>query len=195
MSLPEPEKRTSALPREERAEEPEEPAERYDGEPVSPPPDEPSSTSLGALFRALFWFLVAILGVVLVAGLIWMIRERHGDREASAAPAGAPDFTAGLTAPLSDDERFADEGRFAEAIHVLLLRAQRILARSRTLGISLTSREILRTTDLAECPRTDLAALVRAVEISRFGGGEVGHLEYQECRACYGRLESALEAG
>ena len=56
---------------------------------------------------------------------------------------------------------------------------------------SLTSREILRRPDLPAGSGTDLATLVQAVEISRFGGRPAVEAIFQSCRESYRRLVSA----
>ena len=84
---------------------------------------------------------------------------------------------------LDEIERLARAGAFAEAIHLMLLRALEALRQR--LGISwaksLTSREIARRSELAPTDRSALKMLVGAVEISRFGGQSANEQIYRAC--------------
>jgi hypothetical protein len=79
-------------------------------------------------------------------------------------------------AELDEIERLAIAGSYAEAIHLMLLRA--LEAPRRRLGTSWakspTSREIARRSELGPADRRALKMLVGAVEISRFGGQRSG---------------------
>jgi hypothetical protein len=81
-------------------------------------------------------------------------------------------------------ERLASEGRWAEALHATLLQAIHVLAGRLPwpLPPSSTSRELLRLVPLSAEARQAFAGLVRAVELSLFGGAAVGPEEYQENR-------------
>lgn len=83
--------------------------------------------------------------------------ETHSQLAAAANPA---------TPHLDIADGYADEGRFVEAIHELLLQGLAdIRAQSgSTLSPSLTSREILREANLAEMARDALRVLVGRVE-------------------------------
>jgi hypothetical protein len=101
--------------------------------------------------------------------------------QVSAQPIARP-----TDAPLPDIdeiERLARAGAFAEAIHLMLLRALEALRRR--LGISwaksLTSREIVRRSELPASDRSALKMLVGAVEISRFGGQSANEQIYRAC--------------
>lgn len=89
-------------------------------------------------------------------------------------------------APLPDIdeiERLARAGAFAEAIHLMLLRALEALRHR--LGTSwtksMTSREIARRSELPATDRSALKMLVGAVEISRFGGQSANEQIYRAC--------------
>jgi hypothetical protein len=89
-------------------------------------------------------------------------------------------------APLPDIEeieRLARAGAFAEAIHLMLLRALEALRRrlGTSWAKSLTSREIARRSELPASDRGALKMLVGAVEISRFGGKSANEQIYRAC--------------
>jgi Domain of unknown function (DUF4129) len=86
--------------------------------------------------------------------------------------------------PAPDEiERLARAGAYAEAIHLMLLRA--LDALRRRLGASwaksMTSREIARRSELGPSDRQALRMLVGAVEISRFGGQSANEQIYRAC--------------
>ena len=84
---------------------------------------------------------------------------------------------------LDEIERLARAGAFAEAIHLMLLRALEALRHrlGTSWAKSLTSREIARRTELAPTDRSALKMLVGAVEISRFGGQSANEQIYRAC--------------
>jgi hypothetical protein len=94
---------------------------------------------------------------------------------------------------LEEVMRLARAGAYEGAVHLLLLHGLRQLARltGATVARSLTSREILRRHDLPAGTGRDLATLVGAVEISRFGGRSAGETLFQTCLASYQRLAAA----
>jgi hypothetical protein len=94
---------------------------------------------------------------------------------ARAADAPLPD--------LDEIERLALAGSYAEAIHLMLLRALEALRRrlGTSWAKSLTSREIARRSELPATDRSALKMLVGAVEISRFGGKNANEQIYRAC--------------
>ena len=99
----------------------------------------------------------------------------------------------GILPELEEILALARTGAYEAAVHLLLIRGLRQLDRIRGSGLapSLTSREILRRPDLPAGSGTDLATLVQAVEISRFGGRPAGEAIFQSCLESYRRLVSA----
>lgn len=156
--------------------------------PVEEEPDSPevSLPALGAgafLGRLIFVVLLAVVGVLFVT---WIVREIVARRRRSAGPRSAP-AAAAVASPLEREPSFDDasglaaEGRYAEAVHALLLAAIRHFAeRSRTaVQPSRTSRELVRLLPLGPETREAFAELVRTVELSLFGGGSVGAEDYE----------------
>jgi hypothetical protein len=111
------------------------------------------------------------------------------DADASAA-AGARDV-------LAAADELSREGRFVEAIHLLLLQSladirQRLGAQFED---SLTSREILRRARLSAQGRTSLKEIVAAVEWTYFGGYPAELADYTACRRSFANLRQALSGG
>jgi hypothetical protein len=148
------------------------------------------SGALGPVFELLFYLLLAFGAVYL--GYVLVQRFRGGwarpDREREEPPlVPRPDRPARAAAPLDDAERLAADGRWAEALHALLLQAIRLLVARLPAPPppSSTSRELLRLVPLSGEARQAFAGLVRAVELSLFGGSPVGPEEYEENRERY----------
>lgn len=146
-----------------------------------------------------------VLGVAVVIGAFLVVRGsieagrdvRIGDAEHDAPAAGGPvPFDPGA-GPLEDAERLAREGRFGEAVRVLLHRT--IDALRGRCGFApapwMTSREILRRAPLERGARDGLRALVDAVEHSLFGRREPGRDEYALCAQAYRDLLAEARGG
>ncbi len=153
--------------------------------------------ALGAAASVLMWSLVAVgVGVLLAYG----VRELYGEggdgpQLAQEAAASGVD-RAVVEKPLSDADELAATGRYAEAIHTLLLRTLRELAsRSRTsLPRSLTSREILERVDLGDEARATLGDLVTAAELCHFGDADPVQADYERCRRQFHVFAAAYQA-
>jgi hypothetical protein len=135
------------------------------------------------LGKVVFIVLFVVVGL-LIAG--WIVREvvdrrRKSGAEASPGTAPAAASAPALSLSFDDASKLAAEGRYAEAVHALLLAAIRHFAeRSRTaIQPSRTSRELVRLLPLGPEAREELAALVKAVELSLFGGAAVGAEDYE----------------
>lgn len=156
--------------------------------PKDPAPVDLHAFSLGPfeqLVRILLWVALAVVVVIALAWLYQRLRGRTADVAVEPDAAPAP-----LQVSLNSAERLAAAGRYAEAIHVLLLETLAALSRAAQLAPSLTSREIVARVRLPARAREALVALVLAVEVSRFGGAPAGQPEY---RACLDRFREFLE--
>jgi hypothetical protein len=91
-------------------------------------------------------------------------------------------------------EELAAQGRYMEAMHVLLLRGltEMRLHAGESFADSLTSREILRNTRLSQAGRESLRDIVARVEWSYFGEHPAALADYAACRDSYDRLIAAL---
>jgi hypothetical protein len=140
---------------------------------------------LGVIANLVLWAVLALAVAVAVAWLVTRLGGRTLDAEVD--PESAPAL---LDVPLESAQKLAAAGRFAEAIHILLLETLAALSRAAQLAPSLTSREILARVPLPPRARDALVGLVLAVEVSRFGGAPAGERDYQ---ACLGRFHAFLE--
>jgi hypothetical protein len=135
---------------------------------------------------ALAWYLADILPRGLARHARW---GEDPDAEQAAPDPGA--------AAQADADDLARQGRFAEAMHVLLLQS---LAEMRgrldeRFADSLTSREILRRAPVSAPARSALGDIVASVERAWFGDHPAGAADYASCRARFTALGEALRAG
>lgn len=88
---------------------------------------------------------------------------------------------------LAEADALAADGRYGEAVHLLLLRSiEEIEARRpRLLRRAQTSREIARLNELPEAARPAFGGIARVVERSRFAGEPVDAAEFARCRKDY----------
>ena len=157
------------------------------------PPLSDFSFSLGpfeTLVRILIWTALAVVVALAISWLVTRLRGRALDVEVAEGSAAAP-----LDVPLDSAERLAAAGRFAEAIHVLLLETLAALSRAAQLAPSLTSREIVARVPLPERARDALVGLVLAVEVSRFGGAPAGEADYRACLARFHAFRDTYRRG
>jgi hypothetical protein len=159
--------------------------------PVEAPPAELPHLDLpwlGPLIQILLYAALAVLVALVIAWLAnRLMTGRARDEELSPEEGGA----LALDVRLDRPDQLAAAGRFAEAIHQLLLETLAALSRASRLPPSQTSREILEAARLPGRARAALSGLVLAVEISRFGGAPAGEEDY---RACLARFHDFLES-
>lgn len=153
--------------------------------------------ALGVVLTWLVWGAIAVGAVLLILLVVREIMRHKRDRtvkdEAAIAEEEAAAPAAALDRPLDDADRLAREGRFAEAIHVLLLRTFEELARAAEVRIapSLTSREVLARIPLRPGAREALAELASVVELTWFGDDVPGQADWLRCR---GRFDAFVAA-
>ncbi len=149
----------------------------------SPSVAGPVAGGVADLVTTLVWVVVIL---VLVAILFVFFREWQGGRDHKQRRAEdeddemAPEVHLDARA-LGDAQALAREGRFVEAIHVLLLRTFEAIGRNASLPRSLTSREVLGRVAMSESAHGALSELVVAVEVSHFGGQDADEADYQRC--------------
>lgn len=171
---------------------------RYPGD-IAPGDVDPAPSLSRVPLSALSTFAVILGAVVVAAGVGWLLGLRRMRPGPAAPPVPDPegDGTLLRRGKMTGDEadRLAAEGRWADALHALLLQAIRSLSeRSPTpLPPSFTSRELLALAPLSGEARQAFAAMVRAVEGAWFGGLPVGPEDYRENRERFQRI--AAEAG
>ena len=98
---------------------------------------------------------------------------------------------------LGAADELAAQGRFVEAMHVLLLQALAEIRRrlDEEFADSMTSREILYSKRLSDALRRPLREVVARVEWSYFGEHPAAREDYVACRASFGALTQALHQG
>lgn len=182
--------------------------ERPEAEPEPfevPEPESPSEPNwflqaiadiLEALGGILGYLLAAIVGIAVLAGLYMMFGDsldfRRRDKDAPPRPDISEAHTfrpvqARAKALLEDADALAAEGRFAEAVHLLLFRSIDEIQekRSGVIGRALTAREIGELGTLPSPVRAALLPIIRIVERSFFGGRDVTETGWQEARSSY----------
>ena len=107
---------------------------------------------------------------------------------------------AGPRAPevvLDAADELAAQGRFVEAMHVLLLQALADIRRRlrEEFADSMTSREILRSRQVSDALRRPLRDVISRVEWTYFGGHPAVRDDYLACRTSFSALVEALHYG
>lgn len=166
---------------------------------VEPPPPLPDwlgglfelLAALGPVFLVIFWVGLAVI----VLTIVWFIgREMLGirlpDRHKPSAPSGTDEWrpAAGVAlALLSDADALAEQGRYDEAVHLILLRSIGDIdgRLPNTVRPALTARDIADLQRLPETARPAFARIARVVEASLFGGRSVDRADFSECRQAY----------
>lgn len=170
-----------------------------------PPPDAPEW--LKAIFRFLAklfeplgrllgqgWSVVemilaalAVIGVLWIAGtLVWRWWQARTPKVAAAADAPIIDRTAAL-ALLEDADALAAEGRFGEAVRLLLQRSVHHIASTRPdwLTPSSTAREIGAIPGLSASAKQAFGVITREVERSLYALRALAADDWQRARAAY----------
>lgn len=144
---------------------------------------------------------IALIAVALVFSLrynLWSAsrarRMEHGEEMETSAPAAA---ASRMEKAQVEADVLAQQGDFAEAMHILLLQSIGELRRRLCvpISVSLTSREILRAIALSSEGRTVFADIIGRVEISYFGTHRPGADEYMACRRSFDALTDILRRG
>ena len=147
--------------------------------------------ALAPFLQYIFWGALAlVIGAIAFAVIREIVNRRAPRRIAAAAEPPPVDLTPAPERALAlraDADRLAAEGRYAEAVHLLLLRSVADIEalRPATVRPSMTSREIA---GLSVLPASALAAFTRVAEVverSFFGGRAVDADGYSQCRSAY----------
>ncbi|MEL7109631.1 MAG: hypothetical protein AAGJ68_12825 [Pseudomonadota bacterium] len=149
-----------------------------------------------AIGGVLGYMLAAIIVVAIIAGLYMVFGESLSFRRRQTEKTAAPDISSvpdlrpeakRARALLEDADALAAEGRFAEAVHLLLFRSIDEIQEQKSgiIGRSLTAREIGALGVLPDWIRQALLPIIRIVERSFFGGQDVTEAGWREARASY----------
>ncbi|HYM03346.1 MAG TPA: hypothetical protein VET85_10395 [Stellaceae bacterium] len=160
-------------------------------------PEPPSSHWRIAIPDEIVWLILvggaALLFFVFYREVTATWRRSAGGGWDPVATGGAASARApAMTLAQADD--LARQGRFVEAMHVLLLQSL-IDIRDRLgekFADSLTSREILSHTKLSPEGRTPLREIIARVELTYFGARPAGAVDYAACRARFDELAQAM---
>ena len=160
----------------------------------------PFFEAIAGFFRArgpaLGYLLIAIIALAILAGLYIMFgesltlrgrqKEKAADPDISIIPDLRPERSR-AAALLEDADALAAEGRFAEAVHLLLFRSIDDIQEKHSglVARSLTSREIGALSILPSAVKDALSPIIRIVERSFFGGRDVDADGWQEARSSY----------
>jgi hypothetical protein len=180
--------------------------------PTSPPPSPAPSRSQRArpprvggsgiplIPASVLWSLLVAIGVAALALVLWRMLEARRAREGPGRAPGpsrdaAPARRTLRIGPLTDVEDLARQGRFGEAIHLLLLHLFAALQRrpATAPAPAHTGREVLARTRLASQARDALGVLVTAAEKVHFGGRSASREDYDACLAHYRRFLDSFE--
>lgn len=151
--------------------------------------------AMGAIAPLLRWLFWAALAAALVLIVFFIVRElvwlRWPELRRKRKPrppiADWRPSEAEARALLEDADRLAAEGRFEEAVHILLHRSiQDIHGRKpHLLKPALTSRDIAGLQGLPARARDAFGGIAEAVERSFFGGRAIDADGFARCRAAY----------
>jgi hypothetical protein len=173
---------------------------RLDLQTEMPREEEPETPYRLQLPPEALWVAV-IIGVIVLA---YAFRDLIPVLRAGRVSSWTDDETAGLgTGPRAPEivlgaaDDLAAQGRYVEAMHVLLLQALADIRRrlDEEFADSMTSREILRSRNLSDALRRPLREVINRVEWTYFGGHPADRDDYLACRASFRTLAQALPRG
>lgn len=159
--------------------------------------DEPM---VSGLVNMLMWVFIIVGAALLIFWIVTELMKSQEDPTVGDAKQGEDAHDAETRAiidkPLGDADELAVQGKYAEAIHTLLLRTLQELARSAMVRVerSHTSREILARVPLLADAREALAGLITAVELTHFGDDPATEHDYARCREQFHRFAAAFRA-
>lgn len=152
--------------------------------------------ALGPVFRVIFWIAAAavILGILyflfgetIRMRLGFTRKEKQKEKAADDVLTDIRPDAARARSLLEEADALAREGRFAEAVHLLLFRSIEDVQERLEGGVptSLTAREIAGLGSLPDRARRALKPIIQIVENSFFGGREVDAAGWQSARRSY----------
>jgi hypothetical protein len=163
-------------------------------------PREPRPWTVPWHFDMPTWVLWAVIALAIVI-LVFVFRDSiplwnrgwQRARTTDAASPGAASAGDDMMALAAADE-LAAAGRFADAMHLLLLQGLTEIRRrlDQQFADSLTSREILRGSTLSNKARASLRDIVGRVELTHFGHYPAAGGDYAACRASFQALSQSL---
>jgi hypothetical protein len=144
------------------------------------------------------WVLIAVAAVTILALLAIVLRERLEPDARRAVPGGLPEDDAPISPAdprvlLARADELAAAGRYAEAMHCVLLAAMATIGIGQThkSADSLTSWELLRASALAPPQLQALRDVVMRVERAWFGRQPAAAEDYRFVRGRFDEFASA----
>ena len=166
-----------------------------------------SSDAAGAVLTVIGWILKIVFWAGVAAGaalLLWLVgravyeavRHRRG-RPAPEAPAPYRPAPSTVRTLLEDAAKLAAEGRYGEAVRLILRRSVEDMERQRPGMVrdAMTSREIAVLPILTEAAQGAFARIAALTERAAFAGRALTRAEYEEARGIYERLTKTLIKG
>jgi hypothetical protein len=146
------------------------------------------------------WIVIGIAVAIMLYAfrdLIPILRSSRGDNWISEDAIGGAGKAGSPAAALGAADELAAQGRFVEAMHVLLLQGLAAIRAGldEEFADSLTSREILRRARLSDPGRASLRDIVNRVEWTYFGQYPAALADYEACRSSFNTLTQALHGG
>jgi hypothetical protein len=123
--------------------------------------------------------------------------ERKGPDQAAGKDRSGKELGRDLESARDDADLLASKGRYAEAVHALLLRGlDAFRKRDRNkVPAHLTSRELLPALPLNAAEDSSLRELIFMTELSWFGNVPLGEREYKSSRMSFGKLIRSVTPG
>jgi hypothetical protein len=163
-------------------------------------PVVPELPRLPSLPAEVLWIVIGVAAAFLLytfRDLIPILRSSRGENWISEDAIGGGGKAGSPVAALGAADELAAEGRFVEAMHVLLLQGLAAIRAGldEEFADSLTSREILRRARLSDPGRASLRDIVNRVEWTYFGQYPAALADYEACRSSFNTLTQALHGG
>lgn len=172
---------------------------QFRAEGIEPPPPMPDwlkailelLAGLEPVLRVVFWIGVAAIALAIVWFIVReILRLRLPERRKPVTPSGEGEWRpapGAALALLSDADALAEQGRFDEAVHLILLRSIGDIdgRLPNTVKPALTARDIAALGRLPAAARPAFSLIARVVEGSLFGGRHVDRAAFTECRQAY----------
>jgi hypothetical protein len=146
--------------------------------------------SMGPVFKYVFWGVLVIVALLIIAFIAREVIRIRFPKKVRVKQVETPVWRpteSQARALLEDADRLAGEGRFAEAVRLLLFRSIEDIQGHRP-GVvrpALTSRDIAALRELPPSAQPAFAALTEMVERSFFGGRQVTADGFTACRQAY----------
>jgi len=149
---------------------------------------------LAPVLKVVFWIgLAAAAGLILffIVREVMQVRFRRGKRRVKGqSPDEWRPAPARARALLEDADRLAADGRFDEAVHLILLRSIDDFSGRKPGAVrpALTSRDIASLPAMPGAARAAFEAIARTVEASFFAARPAGAADFAQCRQAYERF-------